>query len=113
MTISAAYLLAGNTTLRSRASRIVSLSGPRSTTYNAMLCADIPFGLKMSDSFSPQLSVLYLLGSSTTHITWPLIGLGIRFAQEKGLHRRNEKQKHTVEDESGKRVFWWVVCLIP
>jgi len=78
-----------------------------------MLCADIPFGLKMSDSFSPQLSVLYLLGSSTTHITWPLIGLGIRFAQEKGLHRRNEKQKHTVEDESGKRVFWWVVCLIP
>ena len=43
------------------------------------------------------------------HVAWPLVGLGIRFAQDKGLHRRRGKQKHTAEDESAKRVFWSVV----
>ena len=37
-----------------------------------------------------------------------MLGLGLRFAQEKGLHRRKGKQEHTVENESEKRVFWSV-----
>jgi hypothetical protein len=65
------------------------------------------FRLRVFNSLYPQLSVLYLLGSSTTHVAWPLIGLGIRFAQEKGLHCRTGMQKRTVEGESAKRVFWW------
>ena len=63
----------------------------------------------MFNSLYPQLSVFYLLGTSITHVAWPLIGLGIRFAQEKGLHRRNVK-KPTMEDELGKRVFWCVAA---
>ena len=59
-----------------------------------------------------QLSILYLLGTSTAHVVWPLLGLGVRFAQEKGVHRRKGQTKRTVEDESQKLAFWWVAYLI-
>jgi hypothetical protein len=36
-----------------------------------------------------------------------VIGIGIRFAQEVGAHRRHpESHVHTVEDELWKRAFW-------
>jgi len=46
------------------------------------------------------------------HVAWPVLGLGLRFAQEKGLHRRKGKQEHTAEDELEKRVFWLVSCVL-
>jgi len=58
-----------------------------------------------------KLSIVYLLGTSTAHVAWPLLGLGIRFAQEKGVHRRKGQQRRTVEDESAKLVFWSVDIL--
>jgi len=68
------------------------------------------FGLKTYNS--EQLASIYLLGTSMVHVAWPVLGLGLRFAQEKGLHRRKGKQEHTAEDELEKRVFWLVSCVI-
>lgn len=79
----------------------------QSTLYD-LQCYVVRFFLFLPKTFNSlclQLSVLYLIGTSITHVAWPLIGLGIRFAQEKGLHRRSGK-KPTIEDELGKRVFW-------
>jgi hypothetical protein len=54
-----------------------------------------------------QLSVLFLNGSYATHSAWSIIGIGIRFAQEVGAHRRRpDGHTHTVEDELWKRAFW-------
>jgi hypothetical protein len=61
-------------------------------------------------SLFAQLSTVYLLGTSMIHVAWPVLGLGIRFAQEKGLHRRKGNQEHTVEGELEKRAFWCVAC---
>jgi len=55
-----------------------------------------------------QLSTVYLLGTSMIHVAWPMLGLGIRFAQEKGLHRRKGRNQLSVEEEAEKRVFWSV-----
>jgi hypothetical protein len=85
----------------------------RSTLYD-LQCYTVrclPSGLN-SFNMLLQLSIIYLLGTSTAHVAWPLLGLGIRFAQEKGVHRRKGHQKRTVEDESAKLVFWSVACLI-
>jgi len=83
---------------------------PRSTIYNVILCAVsfFHFELNSFNLLSVQLSIVYLLGTSTAHVAWPLLGLGIRFAQEKGVHRRKGQQRRTVEDESAKLVFWSV-----
>jgi hypothetical protein len=82
----------------------------RSTLYDlqcyVVRCFEV--GVKTFTYPYQQLSAFYLLGTSTTHVAWPLIGLGIRLAQENGLHRRHGKQKHTLEDELSKRVFWLV-----
>ncbi|KAF7377505.1 Zn(2)-C6 fungal-type domain-containing protein [Mycena sanguinolenta] len=53
---------------------------------------------------------MYTLGTSTPHASWLYIGLGIRFVQERGEHRRKpEGHKPTVADELWKRAFW---CLL-
>jgi hypothetical protein len=54
-----------------------------------------------------QLSVIFLYGSHAPHAAWLIIGIGIRFAQEVGVHRRRpDNHKHTIEDELWKRAFW-------
>ncbi|KAF9529173.1 fungal-specific transcription factor domain-containing protein [Crepidotus variabilis] len=55
------------------------------------------------------LAVVYLLGTSIPHASWALLGLGVRFALEKGLHRRMGFQKNSMEEEMAKRAFW---CLL-
>ncbi|KAF8315963.1 fungal-specific transcription factor domain-containing protein [Amanita rubescens] len=58
------------------------------------------------------LTVQYLIGSGVTHAAWNILGIGIRIALERGLHKsRRGKQKPTVEDELYKRAFWALVVL--
>lgn len=56
------------------------------------------------------LAIIYLLGTSMPHASWHFLGLGIRYVQEKGAHRRKGKgHKPTADDEMWKRAFW---CLL-
>ncbi|KAH9485168.1 putative transcriptional regulatory protein [Psilocybe cubensis] len=58
------------------------------------------------------LAPLYLVGTSMPHAAWNILGIGIRYALEKGAHRRKgQNQKPTVEDELRKRAFWCMICL--
>ena len=110
--ISALYLLDGNTFVRFPTSEIIFFSNPLSMIYNIMQYAALSFGLKTMNSLYLQLSTIYLLGTSVIHVAWPMVGLGLRLAQEKGLHRRKGSQKHTVEEELEKRVFWSVALFV-
>jgi len=65
-----------------------------------------------------QLTAQFLLGYSAPQKSWPLIGIGIRMAQDVGAHRRKSNRGNmTVEDEMLKRAVWyvlflrWVVCI--
>lgn len=59
---------------------------------------------------APQLAAYYVQGSSTPQAVWTVVGLGLRFAQEKGIHRRKlSNHQWTVEDELYKRAFWYVM----
>lgn len=41
------------------------------------------------------------------HASWNILGIGLRYALEKGAHRRRgQHQKPSVEDELRKRAFW-------
>jgi len=56
------------------------------------------------------LAVMYLLGSGIYHMSWNLLGLGIRLALERGLHRRRkDDHKPTIDEELSKRAFWCFV----
>ncbi|PFH53811.1 hypothetical protein AMATHDRAFT_54332 [Amanita thiersii Skay4041] len=58
------------------------------------------------------LAVIYVLGSGIPHAAWNVLGLGIRFAQERGMHRRRGAgQSVSVEDELSKRAFWCLVSM--
>ncbi|KAF7358442.1 Zn(2)-C6 fungal-type domain-containing protein [Mycena venus] len=55
---------------------------------------------------------VYTLGTSSPQAGWLYIGLGIRFIQERGMHRRQrDEHKITVEDELWKRAFWCLLYL--
>ncbi|KAF8205183.1 fungal-specific transcription factor domain-containing protein [Mycena galopus ATCC 62051] len=55
---------------------------------------------------------LFVLGTSTPQVSWLYIGLGIRFIQQRGEHRRKRpSSKPDSEDELSKRVFWSFVLL--
>lgn len=54
--------------------------------------------------------VLYLQGSSTPEPCWALIGLGIRFAQDVGAHRKETLASRSPFDrELWKRAFWALI----
>lgn len=56
-----------------------------------------------------QLAILYNLGTSSPAAAWTLVSVGIRFAQEVGIHRRKaEGHRWTAEEEQKKRAFWQV-----
>ncbi|KIL64052.1 hypothetical protein M378DRAFT_163769 [Amanita muscaria Koide BX008] len=58
------------------------------------------------------LAVQYLQGTSAPQACWTLVGVGIRLAQDVGLHRRKIGTKPwTTEDELRKRVFWVLVAM--
>ena len=51
----------------------------------------------------------YLACTNVPQGSWTIIGLGIRMAQDIGIHRKKMYNPHpTVDDELWKRVFWCV-----
>ncbi len=66
-----------------------------------------PFHSQSSSGCPRKLSVMYTFGSSVPEFTWMVVGLGLRYAVEIGLHRKKPKgHKPTVDDELKKRSFW-------
>ncbi|KAG5638884.1 hypothetical protein H0H81_009187 [Sphagnurus paluster] len=62
-------------------------------------------------SYFAQLASMYLFGSSIPNACTLLVGLGVRFTQDQGAHRRKpEGVKPTLEDELWKRAFWFLIC---
>lgn len=59
-----------------------------------------------------QLASMFLVGTSMPYACWNLAVIGLRYAYEKGVHRR-QGQNHapTVEGELLKRAFWLVGIL--
>ncbi|THV02448.1 hypothetical protein K435DRAFT_749568 [Dendrothele bispora CBS 962.96] len=58
------------------------------------------------------MAIIFLIGSSCPQAAWTLVSIGIRFAQELGVHRRKpDGYKWTAEDEQKKRAFWVLVSL--
>ncbi|KAJ8095493.1 Gypsy retrotransposon integrase-like protein 1 [Marasmius tenuissimus] len=53
----------------------------------------------------------FLQGSSTPEASWVILGVGFRFAQDLGIHRRKTEtgSKPTVESELWNRAFWGLV----
>ncbi|KAG2008320.1 nuclear protein [Coprinopsis cinerea AmutBmut pab1-1] len=58
------------------------------------------------------LAAMYFLGSSMNHTAWTLAGIGLRLAQDGGLHRRQRnKYRPNKEAELRKRAFWCLVAM--
>lgn len=57
-----------------------------------------------------QLAILYTHGTSQPEACWVMLGIGIRFVQDVGAHRKRFKEKQPVESELWKRCFWVLVC---
>ncbi|KIY71330.1 hypothetical protein CYLTODRAFT_441292 [Cylindrobasidium torrendii FP15055 ss-10] len=54
----------------------------------------------------------YAMGTSAPQANWSMIGLGVRYALELGMHRRGLGGKDpTIEDEIKKRTFWALIFL--
>lgn len=55
---------------------------------------------------------MFLQPSSKPSLCWPLLGLGVRFAQIVGAHRRGfYGPKPNPTTELWKRAFWCLVCI--
>ncbi|KAJ3822648.1 fungal-specific transcription factor domain-containing protein [Lentinula raphanica] len=58
------------------------------------------------------LSAIYLMGTSASDSLWSIVGLGIRVAQDMGLHRKKKRRPDgltnwkTVQSELCTRAFW-------
>ncbi|KAE9404825.1 hypothetical protein BT96DRAFT_812991 [Gymnopus androsaceus JB14] len=57
------------------------------------------------------LAVIYYMGTSLFHSTWRITGIGIRIAQEMGVHRKKKGQPRTVHNELWRRSFWVLLNL--
>ncbi|KAJ7772566.1 fungal-specific transcription factor domain-containing protein [Mycena maculata] len=58
------------------------------------------------------LITLFTLGTSSPQASWLYLGLGVRFIQERGEHRRKrDGSKPTAENELWKRAFWSLLSL--
>ncbi|KAJ7758574.1 fungal-specific transcription factor domain-containing protein [Mycena maculata] len=51
------------------------------------------------------LLTLFTIGTSAPQVSWLYLGLGIRFLQHRGEHRR-KREGHNFEDELWNRAFW-------
>lgn len=59
-----------------------------------------------------KLAAIFLSGSTAAHASWTIIGIGLRLAQDVGVHRRKTHVAPTsIEDELWKRAFWVLVAL--
>ncbi|KAJ7235617.1 fungal-specific transcription factor domain-containing protein [Mycena haematopus] len=58
------------------------------------------------------LAAQFLRGSTGRHTSWTFIGVGLRLAQDIGMHRRQAcSEVPSIERELFKRAFWVLVCL--
>ncbi|KAK7034642.1 Gypsy retrotransposon integrase-like protein 1 [Paramarasmius palmivorus] len=56
--------------------------------------------------------ILFNLETSSADVSWLLLGVGVRYAQAVGAHRRKFCSKEpTAEQELWKRAFWLLVCI--
>ncbi|KAK0457309.1 fungal-specific transcription factor domain-containing protein [Desarmillaria tabescens] len=54
----------------------------------------------------------FLMGSSVFQLSWTIVGIGIRLAQDAGGHRRKANNApNTVEAEMWKRAFWSLIYM--
>ncbi|KAG6898174.1 hypothetical protein C0992_004161 [Termitomyces sp. T32_za158] len=58
-----------------------------------------------------SLAILYTHGTSQPEACWVMLGIGIRFVQDVGAHRKRFKGKDPIESELWKRCFWVLVCI--
>ncbi|KAK1222310.1 Gypsy retrotransposon integrase-like protein 1 [Marasmius sp. AFHP31] len=58
-----------------------------------------------------SLAVYFLQTAPSPDAAWTIVGVGIRSAQEMGLHRKDANSEKTVEDELWRRAFWTLVCM--
>ncbi|KAF9501879.1 hypothetical protein BDN71DRAFT_1379281 [Pleurotus eryngii] len=59
-----------------------------------------------------SLATLYYQGTSNPQACWIMVGLGLRYAQEVGAHRKTSRVvKPTLQDELWKRAFWVLVIM--
>ena len=59
--------------------------------------------------FPLQLTAIFLQTTSARQASWTIVGLGIRMAQDVGVHRRKVytlAATQTVDQELWKRAFW-------
>ena len=55
---------------------------------------------------------IYLRGTSDGPLAWLCIGMGLRKAQDLGVHRKwTYRNELTVEEEQWKRAFWILIVL--
>ncbi len=53
--------------------------------------------------------MIFVHGSSTPQLAWDFVGIGIRYAQDMGAHRKKVYNAvPSVEEELLKRAFWFV-----
>ncbi|KAL0576287.1 Gypsy retrotransposon integrase-like protein 1 [Marasmius crinis-equi] len=58
------------------------------------------------------MTVIFIIGTSSPQVSYMLIGIGIRYAIELGVHRRKpEGTRHTAQHEQERRVFWVLLSL--
>ncbi|KIY63793.1 hypothetical protein CYLTODRAFT_425777 [Cylindrobasidium torrendii FP15055 ss-10] len=59
------------------------------------------------------LMVFFMMSSSSPRGCWTLVGTGLRFVQDLGVHQRRMPDVHITraEHERWKRIFWCLVCL--
>ncbi|KAL0069688.1 Gypsy retrotransposon integrase-like protein 1 [Marasmius tenuissimus] len=75
------------------------------TIYDIQLCS-------VSSSIEDlSLAAYFLQIAPTPEAAWTLVGVGIRSAQEIGLHRKSTSSEKTVEDELWRRAFWILVLM--
>ncbi|KAK1222316.1 Gypsy retrotransposon integrase-like protein 1 [Marasmius sp. AFHP31] len=58
-----------------------------------------------------SLVAYFLQTVSTPDAAWTIVGVGIRMAQQMGLHRQGCNSEKTVEDELWRRAFWSLVSM--
>ncbi|KAH9478784.1 Transcriptional activator protein acu-15 [Psilocybe cubensis] len=74
----------------------------KSTVYDLQYYAARPY----------QLASMFLVGTSMPYACWNFAVIGLRYAYEKGIHRRQgQGNAPTVESELLKRAFWVLVCI--
>lgn len=61
---------------------------------------------KLVDLQICALTSAYLQTASAPHAAWLVVGLGLRFAQDVGVHREKAHAGNVFENQIWKRVFW-------